>query len=287
MRTLRHFWSSLFILLVVSGFAQTDPSMPANTPDSMILVEGGTFNIGKSEVTLSSFYLDKYELTQYKYYMVMQKNPSTYLNRHLADNHPVENVTWFDAIEFCNRLSIAEGLSPCYSLPDFGKDPNTWPKGWSKKTNKGALVTCDWTANGYRLPTEAEWEYAARGGKASQGYKFSGSNTISEIGYFDPSGNSPMGASSGPINIATKKPNELGFYDMSGNVTEWCWDFYGSLPSTAQQDPHGKEKGSNKVVRGGGWPSPFKYFKNDCRAMYPPDNSSGGVNGFRIARNAS
>ena len=210
----------------------------------MVRVEGGSFDMGSisldraerpvHRVTVSSFYISKYVVTQKLYSAVMGKNPS----RFSGEDNPVVEVTWFQAVKFANALSTKDGLNPVFT------------KRWSK-------VTADWSANGYRLPTEAEWEYAARGGNKSRGYEYAGSNTVDEVAwYWENSGNitHPVGC---------KKANELGLYDMSGNVDEWVWDWYDSYyynfsPGT---DPRGPAIGANRVIRGGC----CNYFAMDTR----------------------
>ena len=243
-------------------------------PDNFILVEGGTFHNGTSDVTVSSFYLDKYQLTQNAYQAVMGYNPSHFAG---VTNGPVEQVSWYDAIEYCNRRSMQEGLTPCYSYGDYGTNPAAWPTGWNSISNNHTNVSCNWTVDGYRLPTEMEWMFAAIGGNHSQGYTYSGSNNVDSVAwYWDNSDSSTH-------TVGTKTANELGFYDMSGNVFEWVWDIWSVLPSEAQTDPHGAANGPYRAARGGGW-SNYDYvcavsYRNHLHATY----QHYGV-GFRVCR---
>ncbi|MFB0536326.1 MAG: formylglycine-generating enzyme family protein, partial [Anaerolineae bacterium] len=181
-------------------------------------------------------------------------------------NRPVMSVTWYDAVAYCNWLSEKEGLSPCYS-------------------GKGKLTQCDFSANGYRLPTEAEWEYAARGGQKSQGYTYAGSDNPDDVAWYR--GNS--GSQTHPV--GQKQPNELGLYDMSGNLWEWCWDWYGKdyYTSSAASDPQGPPAPPttlswqlNRVRRSGSWRENSDSLRTTYRSM---DYASYiGDNGFRIVR---
>jgi formylglycine-generating enzyme len=234
----------------------------------MIAVKGGSFNMGSNDgdsdekpihrVTVSDFYIGKYEVTQENYEKVMGKNPSYFTNA--GKNAPVESVSWYDAVEFCNKLSEMEGLNKCYS-------------------GSGGNIKCDFSKNGYRLPTEAEWEYAARGGNQSKGYKYSGSNNLKDVGW------NRWNLRFKTYPVGYKKANELGIYDMSGNVWEWCWDWYGSYSCSSQTDPCGPSSGSYRVYRGGSW-SKYSGF---CRSADRFDNSpglSGNRIGFRLARSS-
>ena len=188
----------------------------------MIKVEGGTFSMGATSeqgsdadddekpahsVTLSDYYIGETEVTQELWEAVMGSNPSYFE----GDNQrPVENVSWNDCQKFIKKLNRLTGKE-------------------------------------FRLPTEAEWEYAARGGKYSRGYKYSGSNNADEVAWYD----SNSGSKTHPVK--TKKDNELGLYDMSGNVWEWCNDWWGCYQSNSQTNPTGPSEGESRVLRGGGW----------------------------------
>jgi len=218
--------------------------------------EGQTDELPTHQVTLSSFYIGKYEVTQAEYQAVMGTNPSHFS----GSDKPVENVSWFDAVEYCNARSIQEGLTPCYNT-----------------TN---IQECNFSVNGYRLPTEAEWEYAARGGSNNPDYLYSGSNDINSVAW----NSSNSGSTS--HNVGTKTPNGLGIYDMSGNVWEWCNDRYGSYSSSAQSDPVGPATGSYRVTRGGSW----YYSATYCRVAYRYDDYPANSNyniGFRLARSSN
>jgi len=222
----------------------------------MVYVPGGTFEMGSVRghsderpvhtVTLSGFYMGKYEITQAQYQAVMGNNPSRFssdpASGEVQRNRPVEYVTWYDAVEFCNKLSIKEGLQRVYTIS--GRSPST---GYPIVS---ATVTADWGKNGYRLPTEAEWEYAAKGGNGSPGnYTYSGSNTVDDVAWY-------YGHSSIMTHEVGKKSlNGLGIYDMSGNVWEWCWDWYGDYKSETLSNPVGAATGSSRVIRGGSWDS--------------------------------
>ena len=236
-------------------------------PEGYVLVEGGTFRRGspssedgrddddgpQHSVTVGSFYMKATEVTQKEWREVMGSNPS----RFRGDNLPVENVSWFDAMKYCNALSKKEGRTPVYRI-------------------NGNSVTANWSADGYRLPTEAEWEYAARGGKKSRGYKYSGSNSVGSVGWY----NDNSGSKTHPV--GQKQANELGLYDMSGNVWEWCWDWYGDYSSGSQRDPRGPSSGSYRVGRGGSWFYNGRSLRSAFRLFSSP-GVSGRDRGFRLA----
>lgn len=219
-------------------------------------------------VRVSDFYMSKYEVTQGLYKAVTGSNPS-YFNGD--DNRPVEEVSWYDAVIFCNKLSDLDGFSPAYRI--HGKD-----------------VSLNVGADGYRLPTEAEWEYAARGGNKSRGYEYSGSNNVRRVAwYHDNSGSKKLAtfslyfynADSKTHAVGDKVSNELGLYDMSGNVWEWCWDWYGVYSSSSRRNPQGPASGSRRVMRGGSWYDFAPYSRSVSRYNSSPDARDNGV-GFRL-----
>jgi formylglycine-generating enzyme required for sulfatase activity len=264
----------------------------ATPSPGFVRVEGGTFQMGSNSgdddekpvhtVTIKSFNMAKYEVTQKEWTAVMgttirqqrDKADKSYAIYGEGDNYPMYYVSWYDAIEYCNRLSEKEKLTPAYTINKSQKD-------WGNNSEYDDLKwTVQWNrnANGYRLPTEAEWEYAARGGNGSPGnYTYAGSNNIGDVAWYDEN-------SAGSTQEAgAKKPNGLGLYDMSGNVFEWCWDWYGDYASGAQTDPIGASSGSRRVVRGGGWSFPAGFARSAYRNDDDPYSRYFYL-GFRVLR---
>ncbi len=216
--------------------------------DNMIYVEGGTFMMGSNEgeadekpvhsVTVNSFYISKYEVTQKEWINIMGSNPSYFK----GDNLPVERVSWNDVQEFIKKLNQKTGQK-------------------------------------YRLPTEAEWEYAARGGNKSNGYKYSGSNNKDEVAWYYNNSNSKT------HEVGTKAPNELGIYDMTGNVWEWCSDWYDEnyYKNSPSNNPKGPNSGDYRVLRGGSWNYYDSYGRSVNRSRSFPNNWNDN-DGFRLVQ---
>ncbi len=213
-------------------------------PFSYATVTGGTFNNGTSNVTISTFKMDLYETTQGDYQAIMGNNPAQVYG--VGASYPVYNVSWYNAINYCNLRSMSEGLTPCYSYLTYGTNPNSWPSGWWGTGSNHTNFSCDWSANGYRLPTEMEWKFAARGGNLTHNYTYSGSNTISDVAWYY------TNATSYSHVVGTKAANELSICDMTGNVCEWCWDIWATnYPSGPLTNPHGPTTGNYRVFCGG------------------------------------
>ena len=221
----------------------------SNLVANMVEVEGGTFNMGatlvlegntydddeNTQVTLSSFSIGRYEVTQEEWEAVMGKNPSFFDGAR----RPKEYISWDECQEFIQKLNAMTGME-------------------------------------FRLPTEAEWEFAARGGNKSKGFMYSGSDDLDEVAwYFE---NSDLKTHQ----VGTKLPNELGLYDMSGNVMEWCSDWYGKYYPSSRTDPKGPDSGNLRVVRGGSWDCIFMNCHVCNRLFYAPDRKNYNI-GFRLA----
>ena len=255
----------LILLLLVAGLIIA--STPGNTPEGMVFVKGGTFLMGTDDdpatdrlpihrVSLDSYCIGKYEVTQSEWTAVMPDNPSYFK----GDKNPVEGINWFMAVEYCNAKSKKEGLTPCYS-------------------GTGNDIICNFDADGYRLPTEAEWEYAGRGGKHSRHYNYCGSNIVDEVSWYEAN----SGGKTLPVGL--KKPNEIGIYDMSGNIWEWCWDRYDAeyYKKSPVKNPTGPTAGDNRVYRGGGCCGRLEWRRSTGRYNLPPSYSHSDM-GFRIVR---
>ncbi|MDR1869618.1 MAG: formylglycine-generating enzyme family protein [Treponema sp.] len=262
-----------------------------NAEIEMISVPGGSFQMGNPDssvgendecpvhtVTLSAFSIGKYEVTQAQYQAVMGSNPAS--GYGVGGNYPVYKVRWYDALVFCNKLSITKGLTPAYRINN-STDPAVWGTVTTRSNTTWDAVEVVSGSNGYRLPTEAQWEYAAKGGNGSPGnYTYAGSNNIDDVAWY---GNTWYFNSGSAHPVGTKAPNGLGLYDMSGNVEEWCWDWDGYYSSEAQTDPTGASAGTGRVSRGGNWSSATTYARSVCRSYYYPGDRGYNV-GFRLVR---
>jgi sulfatase modifying factor 1 len=251
-----------------------------NIDKDFVFVRGGTFDMGNTfdkeiksrhrvqRVKVSDFYMSKYEVTQEEWEEIMGYNPCD-RSAHIppsAKNLPVHHMSWIEAIEFCNKKSEREGLAPCYIIDDKN-------------------IICDFSINSYRLPTEAEWEYAARGGNKSKNTRYSGSNIADEVAWCEVDSAFVEGIQP----VGTKKPNELGIYDMSGNVWEWCWDWHdeesGKKGSTNK--PNVLKNRTERVFRGGNW-----YDKPELCTVYiwtkklQTSSVEWNAIGLRLARSA-
>jgi formylglycine-generating enzyme required for sulfatase activity len=238
-----------------------------------VRIEGGTFMMGSPEtepersadetlhpVKVKGFFLGRYEVTQREYEAVMGTNPSEFKGTDL----PVEKVSWFDAVAYCNARSIREGLVPAYHI-------------------KGEQVSWNREATGYRLPTEAEWEYACRAGTVTPFN--TGNNITTDQANYDgqyPYNKNPKGIGrQRTTGAGSFPPNPWGLYDMHGNVLEWCWDWYWAYDTRQQQDPSGSYWGTKRVIRGGSWNGDGRTLRSAYRGDSLPAYRAGYL-GFRI-----
>jgi len=259
-------FSFLFLSLIMGAFGLHLIALPEpSASNNLVWINGGTFTMGspssergrsanegpQRQTTVSSFYMEKFPVTQAAYQEITGINPSAFKGPSL----PVEQVSWFDAVEYCNKRSLKEGLTPAY-------------------TREGNNVIWNRDANGYRLPTEAEWEYACRAGTQTPFYS---GTSVNNAGWF--SGNS--GGRTQPV--GQKEPNAWDLYDMHGNVLEWCWDWLGNYSAEAQVNPLGASSGAERVYRGGCWRFEAHQTRSAFRFGNHPQLKTFIV-GFRVVR---
>ena len=260
---------------IPEGFVEIPAASIAETESlsSDVFVSGRNLEI-------ASLYMSDHVVTRGEYKAIMGIDPSTARandkdgNELTGDdnvkNNPVNYISWYDALVYCNTRSIKEGLTPCYKI-DGKTDPGEWGAVPTENNSTWDAATCDSKANGYRLPTEAEWEWAARGGES---YTYAGSNDVDDVAWY---------GKNGTRDVKTKKANAYGLYDMSGNVWEWCWDWKGSISSDTPDE--GPVSGSYRCQRGGSWCDSANYTQVDSRYGYDP-SFRYYTYGFRVVCNA-
>ena len=270
----------------------------AKISDGFVLIPAGTFQMGSEkgyddnkpvhQVTITkSFYMGKYEVTQAvyeKYCSYGDYSPNSSYGD--GDNYPAYLVSWYDALVYCNKRSMAEELTPCYSI-SASTNPEDWGDVPTSSDSTWDAVVCNWNANGYRLPTEAEWEYAARAGDNTvESLTYSGTSDVNQLGDYAWYSDS---ANDNTHEVGKKLPNAFGLYDMSGNVWEWCWNWYTDSYDTEVEggsDPTGTSAGSSRVFRGGGWGDVSDGCAVSYRSSYYPYYRNLNL-GFRVVRASS
>ena len=285
-----------------------DGSSPKPPPAGMVLIPAGPFEMGRQSssggsdelpvhtVTVSAFYLDQFEVTRALWDDVKTwgaANGYTDLPAGSGQGsfHPVQDISWYGVVKWCNARSEKEGLTPVYYTSTTHTPANVYKSG----NDDLAEDEVNWSANGYRLPTEAEWEKAARGTLVGRSYPWGNAVSGGDANYgssgdpFDNNspGTTPVGFyDGGQVPAGANRANGYGLYDMSGNVSEWCWDlydgsYYGSSPAT---DPRGPTSASEaRVLRGGSWFDVADFLRCACRNSFNPVVDNGGI-GFRSAR---
>lgn len=289
-----------FVQHAVTGAVMSLRVFDADAPSGMALIPAGSFAMGDNftegyncerpvhTVYVSAFYMDKYEVTKAKWdevyaWAVANGYSFDYAGSGKAADHPVQTVNWYDCVKWCNARSEKEGRTPCYTSG-----------GATYKAGQYDDIVCIWSAAGYRLPTEAEWEKAARGGLSGRRFPWGDTIQHSLANYnsgsysydtspthgYHPTYNDGAYPYTSPAGAFAA--NGYGLYDMLGNVWEWCWDLFGAYPSGSVNNPRGPSSGSmDRVFRGGGWSYPTDHCRTASRDIDYPWNSGEGDVGFR------
>ncbi len=281
----------------ICNFEETKQIIPV--PEGFVLVEAGTFKMGSNvgysdnkpvhEVTITKpFYIGKYEVTQAEYEVYCSYGSSSPSSSYGdGDNYPAYYVSWYDALVYCNKRSMAEGLTPCYSIND-STDPAVWGDVPTSINSTWNAVECNWNVNGYRLPTEAEWEYAARAGDNTvDSLTYSGTSDVNELEKYSWY---LYNSDSTTHEVGKKEANAFGLYDMSGNVWEWCWNWFTDSYDTTTEggsNPTGPSAGSNRVYRGGSWSDYARNASVSCRNYDGSPSIRIYDLGFRVVRASS
>lgn len=293
-------------VLSIMGCKKKEPAFQ----DELVFVEGAAFIMGSDDYSagynnrahnaeVSSFYVATTEVTQADFEAMMGYNPSFYVGEskgkvvtdgEVQEKRPVEKITWYEAVMYCNKLSESRGLTPVYTKEVDGNDEtdvSLWGDVPEKANKEWNAIKWNKDANGYRLLTEAEWEFAARGGKASA------NKTSAGFDFFDDDVEhyvwADMNAKQKTHEVGLKQQNELGLFDMNGNVWEWCWDWfsesYYKKEAASEKDASGPATADYRVVRGGSWEDEDETLSVFGRGSSSPHLPSRRV-GFRIARSA-
>ncbi len=304
---------SIFLIVLAAAIpvfqagAQSASDAGSAPPQGMVRIPGGTFSMGspanepdrssdeenQHQVTVSAFYMGKYDVTvaEFKAFVNatgyktdaekygsgnvrdgsdwVRKADASWKNPYYTqtDAYPVVLVSWNDAVAYCNWRSQQEGLAPCYTID-------------------GSRVGCSWNANGYRLPTEAEWEYACRAGTSAPFH--TGNNITTDQANYDgkfPYNGNAKGQYRGKTTpVGSFVPNAYGLFDMHGNVFQWCWDWYGYYGSGSQADPTGAASGNRRILRGGSWDSWASHLRSANRGAADEPGFATAYIGFRLVR---